>query len=80
MANSAAMLYLKYGRLRVSVKEVAQELGLTHGTVRNQISDGTFPIPSYVEGRNRFVDVRELGRYLDACYQQAQASLSSEMR
>lgn len=76
MANAATMLYLKYDRVRLTVDEVAHELGIKPGTVRNQISDGSFPVPSYVEGRNRFIDVRALGKYLDERYAEALASLA----
>lgn len=76
MANAATMLYLKYDRVRLTVEEVAHELGIKPGTVRNQISDGSFPVPSYVEGRNRFVDVRALGQYLDERHEEALASLA----
>jgi Pyocin activator protein PrtN. len=76
MANAATMLYLKYDRVRLTVEEVAHELGIKPGTVRNQISEGSFPVPSYVEGRNRFIDVRALGQYLDERHTEALASLA----
>lgn len=76
MANAATMLYLKYDRVRLTVDEVAQELGMKPGSVRNQISDGTFPVASYVEGRNRFVDIRALGQYLDQRHEEALASFA----
>lgn len=76
MANAATMLYLKYDRVRLTVDEVAHELGIKPGTVRNQISDGSFPVPSYVEGRNRFIDVRALGQYLDERHAEALACLA----
>ena len=71
MANAAIMLYLKYDRVRLTVDETARELGISPGTVRNQISDGSFPVPTYTEGRSRFIDVRALGKYLDAKYAEA---------
>lgn len=76
MANAATMLYMKYDRVRLTIDEVAHELGMKSGTVRNQISDGSFPIPSYIEGRNRFVDVRALGKYLDERHAEALSSLA----
>lgn len=83
MANAATMLYMKYDRVRLTVAEAAHELGLNAGTVRNQISDGTFPVPSYREGHNRYVDVRALGDYLDKmaesaklCHQSVSNSLA----
>ena len=76
MANAATMLYLKYDRVRLTIDEAANELGIKPGTVRNQISDGSFPVPSYVEGRNRYIDVRALGQYLDERHSEALASLA----
>lgn len=67
------MLYMKYDRVRLTIDEVAHEMGVKSGTVRNQISDGTFPVPSYIEGRNRWVDVRELGAYFDRMFEEARA-------
>jgi len=71
MANAATMLYMKYDRVRLTVDEVAHELDMQPGSVRNQISRGVFPVASYTEGRNRFVDVRELGAYLDRMLESA---------
>lgn len=76
MANAATMLYLKYDRVRLTIDEAANELGIKPGTVRNQISDGSFPVPSYVEGRNRYIDVRALGQYLDERHSEALTSLA----
>lgn len=76
MANAATMLYLKYDRVRLTIDEAANELGIKPGTVRNQISEGSFPVPSYVEGRNRYIDVRALGQYLDERHTEALASLA----
>jgi len=66
MANAATMLYMKYDRVRLTVNEVAHELDIKPGSVRNQISRDVFPVPSYKEGRNRYIDVRDLGAYLDS--------------
>lgn len=65
MANAATMLYMKYSRVRLTVNETALEMGINVGTLRNQISSGRFPVPTYTEGRNRYVDIRALGQYLD---------------
>lgn len=70
------MLYLKYNRVRLSVDEVANELGIKVGTLRNQISDGSCPVPSYREGRNRYIDVRALGKYLDERHAKALDNLT----
>jgi hypothetical protein len=39
---------------RLSIRQLAALLDLGEGTIRNQISAGTFPIPTYTEGGRPF--------------------------
>lgn len=66
MIKRASVLYMNYGRTRLTTDEVAQELGLSAQTVRNQLSEKSFPIPSYKEGKHRYFDVQAVGSYLDS--------------
>lgn len=63
--SSAMFLGLKYQRMTISLEEACSEIGLKYSTGANQISAGTFPIPSRKEGGKRVVDIRDLGEYLD---------------
>lgn len=73
-ASTAMLLYMRYGRMRLTLSELAIELGIAEGTLRNQISDDKCPVPTYKEGRNRYADVRAVGEYLDRCYRASQDS------
>jgi excisionase family DNA binding protein len=60
-----AMLFEKYGRTRLTIPELAEQLGLKPGTVYNKINDGSLGIPTYVDG-SRWVDIRDVAAYLDS--------------
>lgn len=63
--NSQIFLGLKYGKLILTLAEVATELGMEVGTAHNKISAGTFPIPTTKRGKNRVADLRDLAEYID---------------
>jgi predicted site-specific integrase-resolvase len=63
--NAQVFYGLKFGKLTLTLTEVAPELGMEVGTAHNQISAGTFPIPTRKLGKNRVVDVRDLADYID---------------
>lgn len=63
--SSAMFLGLKYQRMTISLEEACSEIGLKASTGANQISAGTFPLPSRKEGGKRVVDIRDLAEYLD---------------
>ena len=61
---SAAYLVDRYG-LRLSVENLGEVLDITPGAVRNQVSAGRFPIPTYLDGGRRWADYRDVAAYLD---------------
>jgi hypothetical protein len=61
-----AWLLEKYGP-RLNVEQLGQVLGLAAGTIYNQIGKGSFAIPTYVDGKARFADYRDVADYLDQC-------------
>lgn len=63
--TAAMALMLKYQRMRLTLEEVAAELGLAKNTLYNLIAAGEFPVPTYVDGKRRYADVRDVGEYLD---------------
>lgn len=63
--NSEVFYGLKYGKLILTLTEVAAELGMEVGTAHNQIGAGTFPIPTRKMGKNRVADLRDLAKYID---------------
>lgn len=62
----------KYG-MRLDSDKLAQMLDITRGAVLNQISAGTFPIPTYKDGGKRYADYRDVAAYFDNCRQAAAA-------
>lgn len=59
-----AYLLEKYGP-RLNVAQLSNLLDITEGTVRNQISAGSFPIKTYSEGGRRFASYQAVSDYLD---------------
>ncbi|MBI0327666.1 hypothetical protein [Burkholderia plantarii] len=54
----------KYGP-RMTLAQLAQLLLMSEGTIRNQISAETFPIPTYKEGAARYAPYDAVADYLD---------------
>lgn len=52
-------------QFRLTPADLAVLLKRNEQAIRNQISAGHFPIPSYREGGKRFCDVRDVAAYLD---------------
>lgn len=69
-------LYLieRYG-LRLTMEQLAQVLGLAVATLHARIARGELGIPTYVDGKMRFADVRDVAEYLDIKRQEAQDAL-----
>lgn len=65
-----AIVAERYG-MRLNVEQLAQALGMAKGTINNQISAGTFPIPTYVDAGKRWADCRDVAAHLDACRERA---------
>ncbi|WP_186272012.1 hypothetical protein [Burkholderia gladioli] len=65
-----AYILEKYGP-RMTLAQLAQLLLMSEGTIRNQISSETFPIPTYKEGGARFAPYDAVAEYLDKMSLQA---------
>lgn len=68
-----ALVAERYG-LRVGIEDLAKLLGITKGTAYNQLSAGSFPIRTYVDGGKRYADYRDIAEHLDKCHEAAKAS------
>lgn len=60
-----AIVVEKYG-LRLTVDQLADALCLARNTIYNQIAQGIFKVPTYVDGGKRYADYRDLALYLDS--------------
>ena len=56
----------RYG-LRLRIEQLATLLDVSKGSIYNQLSAGTFPVPTYLDGKLRFADYRDVAAYLDDC-------------
>lgn len=65
-----AYLIEKFGP-RMNIEQMADVMGIAQATIYNQISAGRFPIKTYVEGKSRFADVRDVSEYFDQCRSRA---------
>lgn len=65
-----AYILERYG-VRLGVAQLSQVLHVAEGTIRNQISADTFPVPTYVERGRRFASYDAIASYLDAIAQDA---------
>lgn len=54
----------KYGRMRLTLPEVAEQLGLSEQTIRNRRMKGDFEWLKS-DGRNLYADVTDLAHYLE---------------
>lgn len=61
-----AFIVERYG-LRVKIEQLAEILGLTKGALYNQISAGTCPIKTYIDGGKRWADYRDVAAHIDQC-------------
>lgn len=68
-SSAAELIFAQLGIVsRLSVEDVSIILRRPTQSIRNSISKGNFPIPSYSEGRRRWFDVRHVAYYLDRLY------------
>lgn len=65
-----ALVVDRYG-LRLPVEKIAEVLGVSKGTLYNQLSAGTCPIATYLDQGKRYADYRDVADYLDQCRQRA---------
>jgi len=59
-----AIIAEKHG-LRLTVDQLGKALNLAPNTIHNRIAQGKMDIPSYVDGKLRFFDYRDVAHYLD---------------
>ncbi len=61
-----AFIVERYG-LRLNTEQLAEILGISKGAVYNQISAGTCPVKTYIDGGKRWADYRDVANHLDGC-------------
>lgn len=61
-----AYLLEKYGP-RLTIDQLAEVLGIAAGSIYNLVSANQLALPTYVDGKRRWADYRDVATYLDAC-------------
>lgn len=61
-----AFLFERYGA-RLTIEQLAEVLHFAPTTIYNQVAVGTFGVRTYIDGKRRFADARDVADYLDEC-------------
>lgn len=64
--SSEALIFDRYGA-KLNTDKIAEVMSITKAALYNQLSAGTCPVPTYLEGGKRFADYRDVALYLDQC-------------
>ena len=67
-------LFEQYGP-RLSMEQLAKVLGLATATLHARIGRGELDIPTYVDGKLRWADTRDVAEYLDRKRAEARQAL-----
>ncbi len=71
-----AYILEKFG-VRLTMGQLATLLAMSEGTIRNQVSAETFPIPTYKEGAARYAPYDAVAEYLDTMSARARANAAN---
>jgi hypothetical protein len=74
-----AVLLRRYGP-RLTLREVAEILKISLSGLKGLLNSGRLDLPSYLAQGRRFVDFRDLARYLDACAINAREEIEERQR
>lgn len=59
-----AMMFERYGP-RLSTDKLAEALGITKAALYNQLSAGSCPVRTYLDGGKRWADYRDVAEHFD---------------
>lgn len=65
-----AFVVERYG-LRLTTDQLAEVLGISKASLYNQVSAGTCPVKTYLDGGKRYADYQHVAEHLDACREMA---------
>lgn len=54
----------RYG-MRLTIEELASELETTPAALHTRISNGALDLPTYLDGKRRYADSRDVADYID---------------
>ncbi len=66
LSTTTAILLTKFnGQILIPFSDAAEIAGIAPQTARNQLTKGTFPIPSIRNGGRRFIHIHDLAAFID---------------
>lgn len=65
MSMLTTLFLMEHYGPRLSMEQLAQVLGLAVATLHARIARGDLDIPTYVDGKLRWADTRDVAEYLD---------------
>lgn len=77
MSMLTTLFLMEHYGPRLSMEQLAQVLGLAVATLHARIARGELGIPTYVDGKMRFADTRDVAEYLDRLREQARRERSA---
>ena len=71
-----AFILENYG-VRLTMGQLARLLEMSEGTILNQVSAETFPVPTYKEGASRYAAYDAVADYLDSMSEKARQGIAA---
>lgn len=62
---------------RMNMEQLAKVLGMAAPTIMSKVSRGDMEIPTYVDGKMRYADSRDVAEYLDRKRDEARQALAA---
>ena len=75
MSLMMTMILMEQYGPRLSMEQLAKVLGLATATLHARIGRGELDIPTYVDGKLRWADTRDVAEYLDRKRAEARQAL-----
>ena len=75
MSMLTTLFLMEHYGPRLSMEQLAQVLGLAVATLHARIARGDLDIPTYVDGKMRWADTRDVAEYLDRKRAEARQAL-----
>lgn len=67
MSLVTQMLVAETFGVRLNMDQLAEVLSIAKSSLYNQVSAGTCPVKTYLDGGKRYADYRDVADHLDSC-------------
>ena len=62
---------------RLNIEQLSKALGIAPNTILIKVGRGEFEIPTYIDGKMRYADTRDVAEYLDKKRAEAKQQLAA---